>query len=429
MRIFNRPIDVPPHTRVLESRWHLSPRASSLLAILFSLVVWEGWQGFRVFHHPWGDLKGATYTDHFSHMNAARVFPLIGTSIWRYSYNDMFRHLTATESKHLPTDVVAGASPTGGMFAVPGWDATKPLISSWSNNPRNYPPGDMLLVAPVAAAYAHTRLSFTTANRLLLMLFLLYAHVALWLIFLTAFEAMATCAPSADRRLFWITAITLAVIYVEVIHWTLEGFYDAAALAPLVLCGRLLRQRRGLLAVAAFCVAAFIHFRAYFFAPWLVYGFVLVVRNREWSRWRFGSVGLILIAATLGAISLRIFFILWPSLRSTHVHGPGSSAGFSGLLMAIFFVVAALIAFTLYRSGAWFDLAVLGWLAVMIMCVRERYPWHTVVAVLPWLSAPWFLLDPERMRRILIARLALLVASVCLVFGFEPLAVWNLWPA
>jgi hypothetical protein len=404
-----------------------SARRRALIVTLISLFAWEAWEGLRVFHHPWGDLKGETYTDHLSHMNAARVFPRVGLDIWRRGYARLFRRLTPSEIKRLPRDVRSGGSGTGGIFAVPGWDPAKPLVSSWTSIPRNYPPGDMLLVAPVAALYALTPLSFTTANRLLLMLFLLYAHLALFWCLELAFEPM----PEQLTR-EWARWLTIAVVYIEVIHWTLDGFYDAAALAPLILCARFLRDRRGLAAMAAFCVAAFIHFRAFFFAPWALYALVMTVRERQWRQWKLGGVVGLAAAGVLGALSLGVFFILWPSLSHVRIHNhlnPGSSPGWRvAVLLLLFLVLVAGGARALYRSRAWLDLAVLGWMGLMLVSLREAYPWHALLAVLPWLCAPPSVEAPRDAGRVRVVRLVTWLGAICLALGFEPFAVWHLWP-
>ena len=60
-----------------------------------------------------------------------------------------------------------------------------------------------------------------------------------------------------------LSPLATLLVWFPVVHWTLEGFYDVAMIAPLLLCWRYLGQRRGLAAGVAFCAAAFLHFRAY----------------------------------------------------------------------------------------------------------------------------------------------------------------------
>ena len=394
---------------------------------LLSFAVWEGWEGLRVLRHPWGDLKGATYTDHFSHMNAARAFPRVGIDLWLLPIDKLFSLLTPDELARMPKDIQAGGSSTGGVFDVPGFPPGKPLVTSWSSNPRNYPPGDLLLVAPIAALYQKTDLSFSTANRLLLMLFLCYAHLALFFVF-ESLLVPAPDHPALERIRLW----TAGVVYLEVVHWTLEGFYDAAALAPLVLCARFLRDRRGLAVLVAFCAAAFIHFRTYFFAPWVVVGLLLVVSERQWRGWGIRDWLALAAAAALGGGSLGVFFILWPSVQNLPLHNfihPGNDPWWATcLLLPPFLGLAGYGARELWRLRAWLDLAVFGWLTMMMLALHQAYPWHIILGMVPWLCAPPPAVPAGDQLRVHGVRLAALAGSACFAFGWEPFAVWNLWP-
>jgi len=312
-------------------------------------------------------------------------------------------------------------------LTAPGWPAEKPLVTSWPNNPRNYPPGDLLLVAPVAALYQQTSLSFTAANRLLLMLFLLYAHVAIFFLF----ESVLVSAP-ASPMLERARQVTAALVYFEVIHWTLEGFYDAAALAPLILCARFLGQRRGLAALVAFCAASFIHFRVFFFAPWAVYALVIVVRERQWRGWHLVDLLALALGAVLGAISLGVFFVLWPAVQHLPIHNFVNLASSPGWLVCVLLPLllagAALAGRELWRLGAVLDLVQLCWMVLMMVALHESYPWHLLLAVIPWLCAPPSVEEPSAQVRIHWLRIAVLVGSACLVFGYELFSFWHLWP-
>jgi hypothetical protein len=401
-------------------------RRRIFIFILASLILWEAWEGLRVFPHPWGDLKGATYTDHFSHMNAARVFPRIGIEVWRRPIGRLFRSLTPVELAVMPKDIQAGGSDSGGVYHVPGWPAEKPLIISWSNNPRNYPPGDMLLVAPVAILYHYTDLSFTNANRLLLMLFLVYAHLALFFFF----KFLPELIP-ANHKLTRVQALAAAVVYVEVIHWTLEGFYDAAALAPLILCGWYIRQRKGMPALAVFCLAAFLHFRAFFFAPLAVYALVIILRDHQWRSWHVREWFGLAAAGMLGAVSLGVFGILWPALRSLPITNPidlsNELAWLARILLPAFLILAWLAARFLWRLEAWLDFAIFIWMAIMMLSLHETYPWHTILAVMPWLCSPPFVIEPSTAVRVQKIRLLVFAGAIGLVFRCEPFAIWSLW--
>jgi hypothetical protein len=405
-------------------------RRRALLFTLISLLAWETWEVVHPLRHPWGDLRRGNYSDHFSHMNAARLFTRVGFDIWRRSEKSLLPPIKAEEIARLPLDTQHGAVPAtekvwprDTLFLVEGWPMDKPMISGWTNNPRLYPPGDMVLVAPVAALYSYTSLSFSGACRCLLMLFLFYAHVALFFV-LDAFFA-AGLGRGALRA---IRMVLLAWLYLEIIHWALEGFYDAAALAPLVLCASFLRQRRGLAALAAFCAAAFIHFRALFFVPWAIEAMVIALRGRELNGLRLrGWLGL-LLSLGLGAASLFTFWLLWPTMRTLPIGNPIRPGGpeFLWWALALTAVLWAAVAFLLWRAGARRDLVTLGWLVVMCFQLRETYPWHAVLAVLPWAASPVPGESPRKDALVQGARL-LFIASSLPLFGFEALAVWNLW--
>ncbi len=234
-----------------------SARRKALLLTVVSCLGWSLWNGLRNYEHPWGDLSKGKFTDHFSHMNAARVFPLLGIDLWRVPIAHEHRRLTAAELAATPTDVQQGASLSGGVFHVSGWPKDQPLAIGWSQKARMYPPGDMLLVAPIAALYHYTSLSLSGACRILLGWFIILAHAALFFFFLNVFE-------NPRSGLDWLVAF---LVYSHVMYWTLEGFYDAVAIVPLVVCARYLGRRQGLSAGVAYSVAALVHFRAFFHAP------------------------------------------------------------------------------------------------------------------------------------------------------------------
>ena len=55
----------------------------ALLVTLLSLAAWGVWGYRHPNPHPWQDLTRGVYTDHFSHLNAARAFVRVGPRIYR----------------------------------------------------------------------------------------------------------------------------------------------------------------------------------------------------------------------------------------------------------------------------------------------------------------------------------------------------------
>lgn len=384
-----------------------SNRRKALVFASLSFLVWTGWFVTRSDSHAYRDLSRGSFTDHFSHMNAARAFSVVGPEVWTRPFAELFRSMTPEELASLPDDVRAAAGPE--VRFVPGWPEDKPLVASWSHNPRLYPPGDMLLVAPVALAYHLTPLSFAGANALLIVLFLLYAHVAVYVVVLWALE----------ERFSGFAFLPLFLIYGEVIHWTLEGFYDAAVIAPLALCARYLNARRGLAAVLAFTVASAIHFRALFFAPWFVWGAVLALRERPWRTWTRRDVAAAGAAATLGLTTLYVLYLLLPTLRSLPVNNALVDHRSAAPLLT-FAAVAVVVAGMLAVARAWLDLVMVGWIAFMLLQLREAYPWH-LVAILPFLLGAGPSRMPSAARE---ARAVLFIVFAVILFRNTMVPFW-----
>jgi hypothetical protein len=388
-----------------------SAQRKALLVTLISMLGWSLWNGLRTYEHPWGDLSKGKFTDHFSHMNAARIFPHMGIDIWRVPIASKYRALTWAEMAETPKDIQAGASLTGGVYYVPGWPKDKPLAIGWSQKTRMYPPGDMLLVAPIAIAYHYTSLTLTGACRLLLGWFIVLAHVALYFFFLNLFE-------SKGSGLDWLVTF---FVYSPVMYWTIEGFYDAVAIVPLVLCARYIHRRRGLAAGVAYCVGALLHFRVFFQAPWALWALGLMLRDRFWRRLRVRHVLGILVALVCACVSLLVFWLDWKSLRGVQIFNPFFHA-FSAHDKAMlwnFKVLLVLCGAVFLTSRAWLDLISLAWLGLAAIGLREFYYWHLVIST-AWIAAP------AKRPVVRAARLVFIMTTVAILFG-DPSAPSWLW--
>ncbi len=352
-----------------------SPRRLAAALCLLSFTAWSTWELVRPARSPFMDLSG-TFTDHFSHMNAARLFTRVGADVWRTPLNRMLPRPTPDEAARLPPEDFACRDC---VFVVPGWK--KPILQSWPSVVRFYPPGDMVLMAPVAALFHFTELSATNANRLLLVIILACAHLGLLLLL----EPILAAQGPARWELLLPLYLGANVIF----HWSLEGFYDVVMIAPLLLCWRALGQRRGLSAGVWFCVAAFFHFRSYYYAPWALAAAVLVVREQQWRTfdkraWVALGAGALLGAASLGSyfLALRglLDFNVYLSplvITASHVDKP---ALVTGALVAVF----SLLMFVTARS--WMDALMVPWLALILTTVRQTMPWY-MIALVPWLCA------------------------------------------
>lgn len=360
---------------------------------LASFLLSSGWELARPPDNPFMDLSGR-FTDHFSHMNAARLFTRFGADIWRKPLLSLLPRPNLAEYLALPDDVKRCADC---LFVAPGW--RKPVEQSWPAVVRFYPPGDLVLMAPIAALYHFTDLSFTNANRLLLVLLLALAHLG---IFLLVGELVGSGAG-------WLAVLTGFFAVNLVLRWTLEGFYDSALLVPLVLCWRYLQKQRGLAALVAFCAAAFLHFRAYYYSPWAVAALLLLHRQQAWRTWTRREWMAALLAAAMGLLSLWTYFLALPGLMRFRGYDNPLLIGRGHLdapaLLAFAAVLGlAMVLFWAARSAM--DAAMAGFITLVLTQVRQSFAWYPV-AVVPWLCAPPWAASPARARFVLAGRLIL----------------------
>jgi len=394
--------------------WPPSVRRRALLVTAASFLAWTAWY-LAAIPGPAADLSRGHFSDHFSHMNAARFFTHVGMGKWKHSMAESLRRLTPAERAALPPDertILAGGDEA---YEIPGFPEDKPIIASWSGLPHFYPPGDLVLVAPVAVLYHFTSMRLGTACRLLILLFLAFAHGALFFLFEDWLSADQVVSPVGFAGLF--------VGYSELIHWSLEGFYDAAMLVPLIVCTRYLRQRRGLAAGVAYCAAAFIHYRAFFFAPLALYAAYLLVRNREWREWRRPHFIAIGVAAVLGGSSLWTFFTVLPRITGVATNNPiFIGTGPITHTTWAFLAVALVVGLALARARAWLDVAILGWLTVMLVRMNSTYEWYMLVLI-AWLGLD-VLSRPTLTSIAREARVIYVVTASMFAFRYTPLPTW-----
>jgi hypothetical protein len=397
----------------------LTPARRAKGIVIVSLVLWTAWVFFGPKKHPFGDLSNGNYTDHLSNMNCARVFPRVGIDLWRKPVSEMFPELTPEERARLPDDVWAGASETGGIYKVPGWPEKKPLATSWSHQPRLYPPGEILLFAPISLIYHYTPLPAWWANRCALFICVLAAHAAFYLLLAAYLTGGNGCqAPSL---------IALFIVYSISINWSLQGFYDMAAVVPLLLCGKYTLESRRVDALLAYSASVAIHYRAFIFAPislWAIFG---ILRNREWINWNRAEWFKIAVALGLTAASLSTFVIVWPVISRGPINNPVNLWAASGQnsLLSVNVVVfaAAMLAFAWRRD--FFDCVILMAFALYLVSVRDVRPWHILVP-LAWVGLPVLVpggSEPRYFAFVRDVRLVVLLLASTTVFE-NPLLTW-----
>ena len=351
-------------------------------------------------------------------MNAARLFPTAGLNLWKKPIKNMYPELTEEEMEAVPEESRMGGSWSGGAYKVPGWPEKKPLVSSWTSQPRMYPPGDLLIFAPFAAIYQHTGITTKTLNRLLVVMCLLFAHLAIYIVAMEYFKDQAS-GPGI------IGALALFFFYSISVRYSLEGFYDMAAVVPLLLCGIYLSRRQGLAAIVAYCLAAFIHFRAYFFAPLALYGAWMVVADGQWRSWKAKQYLGVFLAALFGGLSLYTFYLVAPTFKEMEINNLVNlwKVPFEKQSVFAFAIIMYLAAFAFVWARSWMDLAILGWLWVMVSTLRQAYDWHLMIP-LAWLGLPLFGSSGKRAPFVRDLRLVVLLSVATFVFDCQMGPKW-----
>jgi hypothetical protein len=371
----------------------------ALVITLVSLTLWTAWNFAREDCHPYRDLSCGFFTDHFAHMNMSRLFAEKGVAIYTNARGDLVQPLTPDQVAALPADLQGTPS-----YGFPGWPQDKPFTSTWTHVPNVYPPGDLILFAPFAMLYSFTGISFSTLNLLLIQYLIILAHVSLFFVFRSSFD---------DAQRGWIGVLGLYFIYTEVMHWTLEGFYDGAWIAPLLLTPLFIARRQHLPALLTVSLALFMHYRALFYLPWAALALYRLVKDREWESWKNSQMLWAGVAGLMATMSLRVFLNIrgvFTGATGGPVNPIGLGAGdlnlSRGLVMLFIFGAAG---YVFWRGGAMIELAMVGWVLLVAVFTPEIHEWDTV-ALVPLVAAPLLSnVKPDRQGQLLETKTALVV--------------------
>ncbi|MFN2586619.1 MAG: hypothetical protein ABR613_00685 [Actinomycetota bacterium] len=309
-------------------------------------------------------------------MGLARVFTRVGFDIYDGPRGELGRPLTPEEQAALPEDL----RPKGDLRTIDGWPADKPLVITWPTIPSFYPPGDLVMFAPVAAAYSFTGMSFTEMNLATIELLLVYAHVTIFLMLLVNARSPARGATEA---------LPIVLAYFLIIRWTIDGFYDGGWIAPLVVAPLFIVRRAGLQTMTLFALSLFAHYRALFLLPWGVRGLVDFVRGREWGSWSLRKTAMAGTTLVMGGLAAATFLVSREAIsqhQMTSIFNPSYASFQRDSLIALGLVtIPGALVFAWRR--AWLELLTLLWVVALITQLPETYPWD-VLALVPWLVAP-----------------------------------------
>jgi hypothetical protein len=337
--------------------------------------------------HPLADLKRGQYSDHASHVTAVRAFVSRGVVPWTTPLAGALPRLSEAAWQQRPADF-ANVPRDGELFDC---GDGRPCSSNWSEHPRPYPPGSLLVAAPVAFASQLFDLGYQTTNRLFICWLGLFVGV------------LAALLWRAHRHVEAVLASL--VVFVEAVHWSLNGFYDVVALTTVVLAVAAARERRDLHVVGWLSLGFFLHFRVVWFLPLGIAAAGRLVANRAWLRW--SSREKLTALASLGAMlsSGGTLLVLAPALRTFPLHNPLAPSGWSGVHNGLVALAAVFVVICVHHR-AWLDAAMGVWCVVLVMALQQAFPWHSLLLL------PWLLLGPAGQSSLVVQGRWLLVVAI-----------------
>ena len=177
-------------------------------------------------------------------------------------------------------------------------------------------------------------------------------------------------------------------------------------------------------ALTAYSIATFIHFRAFFFAPFALWAVWLIVKQREWHNRPLRYMICAVLVFTLSFSSLWAFYLVFPALKTWEIGSPVNLAGtIKPWAFLVFVCGTAGCAGLLIRAGAWFDLVLLCWMSYMWSQLPYAHSWYILVEV-AWMGSAVILSTKDRLPLVGYARAGytiIIAISVCEfipVFGF-----------
>ena len=303
------------------------------------------WTGLLLWNpHATADRDGY-YTDHLRHGTCAWLAARVGYRIYTEPYGALL-------------------------------DEVHPPVAHrhWTDHAYLYPPGALLLFLP--AGVAENGLHLRTGP--------IYLAVV-WLLVLAAHAAFLIFLGEIRRFGPWATGLAGPLVYLELLHWSLNGFYDPVFVLLGLLSVRSLREGRPERAFLLFGLALFVHYRAlYLGLVGLVALAEVLPRLRAERALRAPVVvGLVLIAI---AVTTLVAGVSHSGAIPNSNRLALDRAGPTPRMLAVFLLTATL-AVVLWRRRQLLAAATLALCFAVLLMTRQTQSWH-VLAFVPVLVLP-----------------------------------------
>jgi len=326
------------------------------------------------FKHPSRTLS-PRFTDHFSHWGSAILFSKKGFDIYRKPSSELCRH-------GIPPDIALNINDNCSLDDMPAVEHGKLLRSfqiNWQQFPRAYPPGDVLYHAVIGFLYAKGLVDFSTANWITIELYLLTAHLVFGLFTLLLLDPALTGSSKITQKALKFFIFSLLVLaYLLLMKWSLNGFYDPISIFFLLFSVLYYRQQKPTAALLFFSIGLFLHFRALWACPLLVFIFRDFYQKRS-AIFTTRNIIIIILSVGLIVISLYTLTIQLAQLSAYDVNNSiffNSEHHFTSISLRLVPLLAMIL--VLLKARLYLLASLSAWQLYMLTQMPSVQPWYNL---------------------------------------------------
>ena len=199
-----------------------------------------------------------------------------------------------------------------------------PAYYGWSEIPEFYPMGIVIFFIPFSILAFNSIIDPTIINKLTIIIFLLFAHLAIYLYTSTLFNQSYDKTRQEEHG---VTIILIVIFYIYLIIWSLNGQYEAIPVFFVILSLIQLKKKNCGQSVFWYVIAIFFKYQAIFLLP--IYLFVayrligtsedIILKIKNSSK-----MSKLLIGVTIGISFINVYTFLksLPSLSHIPIENP-----------------------------------------------------------------------------------------------------------
>jgi len=326
-------------------------------------------------------------TDHFSHYMSAIALTKVGFDIYKKPVN--------TYCKPEKTKAIAEWLERYDMPDYHSWmacqitgDPSQTILAiNWSGIPRFYPMGNEVYHIPDALLYLNG-LPFNKTNTFTTLKYLfvgILLSILIWHLFVVH---------AKTRHWYYIFLAVIPIILINILMWSVIGFYDPVAVLLLVLAFYFLFEKeQHAKALFIWSLAFFVHYRSlwYFTLPMIIVLSWIKKHGKHPKKQLRKDKYWLSASAILTSLSVYTFFLSFPYIRQMPINHELYWNKFSFFKGPTKFVLLAYVVSLglSIRLRCWKTLAVLSSVSFFLVVTRELRSWHEVF-IIPLLFIPFW---------------------------------------